>query len=273
MENPTVKVPVAPVDGVVVADLSGVNAAGTGFTATPAYANVEYTPPAGSGGTPQNRTTAGWGSWPASFVDFHYLTGLTSYWYSSGGAADPYKAPTAITFAYSDVSGGGSDPDPDPQPGDDQQVISVEVPEAPPTGEFTWSITGDGVVDLGETANAGTHLSATGELDPISVTDTRSTGGSWSISGQVSDFSNGLDGKYLGWSPKVVTAGGGALAGSIVAPGLTTGDGLTASSLLASAPSGHATGTASVGADLNLQLPVETPAGSYSATLTITALS
>ena len=36
-------------------------------------------------------------------MDFHYETGLTSYWYTSGGAADPKKAPTAITVSYSDV--------------------------------------------------------------------------------------------------------------------------------------------------------------------------
>jgi hypothetical protein len=57
-----------------------------------------------------------------------------------------------------------------------------------------------------------------------------------------------------------------------VPSGIASGDGLRAASLLASAPVGHAPGTATVGADLDLRLPAATPAGSYSATLTITAL-
>ena len=56
--------------------------------------------------------------------------------------------------------------------------------------------------------------------------------------------------------------------------GITSGNGLKDTSLLASAPSAHAVGgTATVGADLDLRIPQDTPAGSYSATLTITALS
>ncbi|GAB3512930.1 hypothetical protein [Phytohabitans suffuscus] len=266
MENPTVKVPLDPVTGIVVADLSDVNAGGTGFTVTPDYAGVEYEPPAGSGGTPQNRTVAGWGSWPDSWVDFHYETGLTSYWYSSGGSADPYKAPTAITISY---DGGVVDPG----PSDGEQDITVTVPEVVEPGEFLWSIDGDQAVNLGETTDQGTYLQATGAIDPISVTDTRAGGPEWSISGQVSDFTGGLSGKYLGWSPKVLTAGAGATAGTAVSAGIDAGNGLTESSTLAAASGGHAAGTASVGADLDLRLPAETPAGSYTATLTITALS
>lgn len=271
MENPTVKVPVDPVDGVVVADLSGADAVGTGFTVTPDYAGVEYNPPAGEAGTPQNRTIAGWGSWPASFVDFHYLTGLTSYWYSSGGGADPKKPPSALTVSYSDVGGGGGDPQ--PEPGDGEQVITAVVPERTEPGEFVWTVEGDSAVTLGETTDQGSYLQATGSIDPITVTDTRGDGAGWSLSGQVSDFSGGLSGSYLGWSPKVVTAGAGAVAGNVVASGIAGGNGLKDASTLAAAPAGHVAGTAIVGADLDLRLPADTPAGTYAATLTITALS
>jgi hypothetical protein len=272
MEDPSVKVPVAPVTGVVVADASGVDAGSTGFTINPAYAGVTYDVPSGQTGTPQNRTNAGWGSWPSSFVDFHYLTGLTSYWYSSGGAADPFKAPTPITVSYADV-GGDPDPDPDPEPTSDSQVITVTVPEVTEPGEFVWSITGDGDVAMTEAADQGTYLGSTGAIDPIAVTDTRTNGPAWSISGQVGDFTGGLSGQYLGWTPEVTSAGAGATAGSAVAPGNPTGDGLTVASTLASATAGHAGGSAVLGADLDLRLPVETPAGTYSATLTLTALS
>ncbi|MFY1671386.1 hypothetical protein ACN27G_15660 [Plantactinospora sp. WMMB334] len=268
MEDPNVKVPLDPVPGVVVANLSDVASTGEdGFTVTPDYPGVEYEPPTGSGGTPQNRTSPGWGAWPSSWIDFHYETGLTSYWYSSGGTADPYKAPTALTISY---QGGGGEPG----PADGEQAISVTVPETAEPGEFLWSIDGDQAVDLGETADQGTHLQATGAIDPISVTDTRMGGPEWSISGQVSDFTGGLSGGYLGWSPKVVTTGAGAVAGSTVTSTLNGGGaGLSEPSTLAAAPGGHPSGTASVGADLDLRLPVETAAGSYTTTLTITALS
>ncbi|WP_430791896.1 hypothetical protein [Actinoplanes sp. G11-F43] len=276
MENPNVKVPLDPVNGVVVADLSDVDSGNTvGFTTTPGYTGVEYTPPAGSGGTPQNRTNAGWGAWPDSWVDFHYATGLTSYWYSSGGAADPYKAPSALTIAYGDGEVPGEPGEPGEPGGSDggQQSISVTVPKKVEPGEFLWNIDGDKAVNLGETSAKGTYLQATGAIDPITVTDTRQNGPEWSISGQVSDFTGGLSGSHLGWTPKVLTAGAGAVAGSAVATGLNGGTGLAGSSTLATAADGHASGTASVGADLDLRLPADTAAGEYAATLTVTALS
>ena len=273
MNNPNERTPIdPPVPGVVVVDLSGVDATGTGFTVTPDFAGVEYTPP--PSGSPQNRSTPGWGSFPASFVDFQYVTGLGSFFYTSGGAADPKKPPVALTVSYSDVgngSGGGNGGG-GPNPDDEQQIV-VTVPDVVTPGEFLWSIDGDQAVDLGQTANEGTHLQATGAIDPISVTDTRANGPEWSVSGQVSDFTGGVSGSYLGWTPNVLSAGAGAVAGAVVASGIDGGDGLSVASLLAAAQAGHAGGTASVGADLDLRLPVDTTPGSYTATLTITALS
>ncbi len=269
MDNPNEKEALAPVSGVRISDLSGVAVGAGGFTVTPDYEGVPYEPPAGSGGSPQNRTTPGWGAWPASFIDYHYLTGLTSYWYHSGGAADPKKSPSAITVTYSaDGSGPGV-----PQPGPGEQVITAEVPEFGEPGEFIWAIDGDGAVDLGSVVDRGGYLQATGAIDPISITDTRSGGPQWSVSGQIGDFNGGISGKHLGWSPKVLTPGAGAIAGTDVASGISGGDGLTVPSILAAGPSGHDLGSALVGADLDLRLPVETAPGTYSATLTITALS
>jgi hypothetical protein len=163
--------------------------------------------------------------------------------------------------------------DPDPEPGDGEQEIVVEVPDLGP-GEFAWQIVGtDPTVDLGEAIDGGDHWRANGSLVPITVADTRSSGLAWSLSGQLGSFTGGISGKHLGWTPEVLVAGAGATAGPSVAPGLLTGDGLSVSSLLASAPSGHGLGTATVGADVELHLPRDTAAGAYSATLTITALS
>jgi len=160
------------------------------------------------------------------------------------------------------------------EPGD-TQTITVTVPQFE-TGEFTWTLDGSGnAVTLSDAENKGAYLQSTGALQPITVTDTRTGGPAWSISGQVSDFTGPapLSGKLLGWTPAVLTAGAGATAGDPVASGIDAGNGLSESAVLAAATAGHAAGSGAVGADLDLRLPITTPAGTYTATLTITALS
>ncbi len=157
------------------------------------------------------------------------------------------------------------------------QNVQVTVPTV--VGEFVWSIDGtNGLIDLGTAVAAGDHYAASGSINPVRVTDTRQNGPEWSISAQVGDFVSGsksFSGKYLGWTPKVVTAGGDAVAGAPVLPGFGdgAGDGLSVSSTLGSAPGGHASGSATLGADLGLKIPVDVGDGVYQATLTLTALS
>lgn len=101
-ENPEQKEPLAPVLDVTVATFSGVTVDQHGtVSVTPDYAGVELEVPAGQ--VAQNRTVAGWGSWPQQFVDFHFLSGISSYWYSSGGAADPYKRPSSFAVDFTDA--------------------------------------------------------------------------------------------------------------------------------------------------------------------------
>jgi hypothetical protein len=270
--NPAV--PIADVSNVTVADLTAVASDnGTGFVTTPVFAGVTITPPAGA--SVQNHSAAGWGSWPQSFIDFHGTTGLGSFWYTSGDSFDTKKSASAITLGYGTLSGGGGPEEP-PAPEDGQQVISATVPQEVDPGEFVWLIdAADRDVTLTEASDKGTYLQSTGAIKPIKVTDGRVGGPTWSISGQVSDFSpNGLSGKYLGWTPNLSAAGSGAAPGSQVLPGITSGNGLKDTSVLALAPSNHAVGgTATLGADLDLRIPKDTAAGTYSASLTITALS
>ncbi|GAB3617418.1 hypothetical protein GCM10027416_19750 [Okibacterium endophyticum] len=102
-DNPGQKTPLAPVADVVIATFSGVTVdIEHGFTVTPDYQGVELSVPDDQ--TAQDRTGAGWGSWPQSWVDVHFLTGLSSYWYSSGGAADPHKAPAPFTVGFTDAT-------------------------------------------------------------------------------------------------------------------------------------------------------------------------
>ena len=159
----------------------------------------------------------------------------------------------------------------------DGQDIQVNVPNAAP-GEFGWTIDGyNGLVDLGTAQeHNGEYFEATGKINPIAVSDTRRTLAPWSISASVGDFKDAdktFSGKYLGWTPRVLTAGAGAQAGAPVGSGYDKGDGLSVSRGLAAGDQGHARGIAKLGADLDLKIPDDVAKGSYRGTLTITALS
>ncbi len=100
---------------VVLADLKGVDLSGAkGLTRTPEYLGVEYVKPAGAAGAEQRRDTPYFGSFPQSFADFQQETGLSGYWYSTGGATDAFKAALPLTVSYS-----AADPE-TPQPEDAQ---------------------------------------------------------------------------------------------------------------------------------------------------------
>ena len=156
------------------------------------------------------------------------------------------------------------------------QDIQVTVPTAAP-GEFGWTIDGQNdLVDLGTAVENDGYFEARGEINPIAVSDTRSSLAPWSISASVGDFRDGTEtfsGKYLGWTPKVVEAGADAIAGAPVQSGYDVGLGLSVSRGLASVDQGHERGTAKLGAGLDLKIPSTIDQGSYRGTLTITALS
>lgn len=126
-------------------------------------------------------------------------------------------------------------------------------------------------------APAATSWSTTGELRPVTVTDTRTGAPGWNVVGQVGTFTSTtgqFDGKYLGWTPKILeqTTDNAVQPGDTVTPALTTGTGLAASSTLATAAAGTGSGVAILGADLDLTVPATTETGTYTATLTLTAI-
>lgn len=101
--NPADRTPLAPVAGVTLATFSGGRIDPSApTTLTPGYEGREVDLPAGQ--VQQLRSGEDWGAWPQSFVDFQVQTGLGSYWYSSGGAADPYKAPSPIVLTVTGES-------------------------------------------------------------------------------------------------------------------------------------------------------------------------
>jgi len=167
----------------------------------------------------------------------------------------------------------GEDPG---KPGGGDQSIAVTVPEQA-AGELVWSLDGtSSLVDLGVAESLDDRFAATGEIVPIRVLDTRVGSPSWSLTAQVSDFQAGaetISSSYLGWAPEIRENEGGAVAGAAIESGFSGGDGLSVSRTLVQANEGHDRGESVTGAGLDLQLPLDTPLGTYSATVTLTALS
>ncbi|MFF3558882.1 Ig-like domain repeat protein [Streptomyces sp. NPDC002574] len=127
----------------------------------------------------------------------------------------------------------------------------------------------------------GDLLTTAGKINPVTLTDTRAGNPGWSASGQVTDFSDGgthaINGQNLGWTPNVIdhSPAQSVTAGTAVDPahGAEPTDagtaGLKSSRSLAI---GTGLGTAHFGADLALNAPTSTVAGTYTATLTLTAI-
>ncbi|WP_285506202.1 substrate-binding domain-containing protein [Actinokineospora sp. NBRC 105648] len=150
-----------------------------------------------------------------------------------------------------------------PQPPARQDITTVVQP-----GELLISVTPGAVVlpPPAMTPDGAIRLTA-GSLNPITVTDTRAGDPGWSVSGQVTDFT-GTEGTIgaanLTWKPvvvdhspvQVVTAGPPA--------------DLSTSRILATATRGA--GTAHLTADVELRVATSVPAGTYSATLTLTVI-
>ena len=127
----------------------------------------------------------------------------------------------------------------------------------------------------------GDRWESNGALQPVTVTDTRAAKPGWTASGQVADGFRTDDGKtfsgsYLGWTPSITTQGTqqGVVAGPVSAPYGTvqTQTGLGGSAVLATAPHGKGLGTAQLDAALTLSVPTDTAAGTYTGTLTLTAI-
>ncbi|HEV2343755.1 MAG TPA: substrate-binding domain-containing protein [Actinocrinis sp.] len=120
---------------------------------------------------------------------------------------------------------------------------------------------------------SGALLRTSGSLSPLTVTDNRAGDPGWSVSAQAGDFSDGMGhsiaGLNLGWTPSVIdaTAAQTVTVGSPVAPG--NGGGLSTARTWATATG---LGTTHLGADVQLDVPTSTLAGTYTATLTVTAI-
>jgi enterochelin esterase-like enzyme len=131
-------------------------------------------------------------------------------------------------------------------------------------------------VEMSEPENLGDRLRFTAELPEVAVTDSRTAQqaglGGWTVAAQAQPFVSGgqtIESDHLGWLPKVLTPRPGLTAGERLLTALDGGLGLGASGELAAATSEGRFGSATLGAALQLEVPVDTQPGSYSSVLSI----
>ncbi|MBO3087641.1 alpha/beta hydrolase-fold protein [Cellulomonas dongxiuzhuiae] len=152
------------------------------------------------------------------------------------------------------------------------------IPEAAQDGALSMTVADFGdAVELSAPVNAGDRLRLVGELPTVTVTDSRSTEqageGGWAVSGQADAFTSAgqsLAASHLGWTPKVLAPKPGVSAGATVATVLDGGPGLATPSRLGSATAQGRWGSTSFGADLRLEVPVDTQPGTYTGMVTVT---
>jgi hypothetical protein len=168
IDNPLVRAPLDPVPGIVVATFSGVDLrSGGSVTVTPDYAGVTYE----STETPQLRIPGtAWGSWPASFVDFHVLSGLSGYWYTTGGLADVRKPPAPITFGLGTVTTPTTGAPTTAAPTTAAPTTAAPTTAAPTTVAPTTAVPTSTVAQTTTTIDQGT--TTTTVIDPVETTTT-----------------------------------------------------------------------------------------------------
>jgi hypothetical protein len=150
--------------------------------------------------------------------------------------------------------------------------LAVTVPQ---TGSFALTVDSTDTVTL--TASGS---SATGTTTPITVADTRNTFPGWSVSGQDGAWTGTgtaaggtFSGSQLGWTPTDTALAQGVQLGSVVTGGSTGGLGTAAALASVHAGMGNGSGTSTLGANLLLAIPSTAPAGPYTSSLTISAVT
>jgi putative cell wall-binding protein len=140
---------------ITLAKLSDVVVDEDGFTVTPDYLGVSA--PADSGQVAQSPANAAyWGSFPSDFVDFQFLTGQSSYWFSSGGSTDVKKQALPITFGYTTTAAV-------PTP----TIVVSKTSNIDPLGEVV-TVTGKGFLPDGA-ATTGTRPPLSGKFTGVYV--------------------------------------------------------------------------------------------------------
>ncbi|MFJ4849697.1 MULTISPECIES: phosphate ABC transporter substrate-binding protein PstS [unclassified Streptomyces] len=165
----------------------------------------------------------------------------------------------------------GSGPSCDGTPDDASEFITTTLEP----GTLVMSVAGDPHVELPTPllGESGEYLHTSGQLTPVTVTDTRPGNFGWTATAQAGDFTdpagNTIDATHLTWTPSVADRGNvhTVTAGDPIPLG--DGTGLADARTLAT---GTGPGTADLGAELNLDAPTTTVPGTYTAVLTLTVI-
>jgi hypothetical protein len=151
------------------------------------------------------------------------------------------------------------------------QTITTTVSEV---GALSMSIPSNDPVVLGTPELSADILSleTDGAINTVNVTDTRIADPGWTVTGVLSDFAGPevVDGSALNWTPQLVSSD--AVTGQVVNAGPAAGDLTGAGATLAVGSAGAGRGSAQLGADIELVLPTTVEPGTYTATLTLTAV-
>ena len=127
---------------------------------------------------------------------------------------------------------------------------------------------------------AGDLMSTTGNLNPITLTDSRAGNLGWTVTCQVGDFADPandeINGQNLGFTPKVIdlSPAQSATPGNTVAPAAVEANDAGTAGLKTARTlvTGQGLGTAHFGGGLTLNVPTDTVPGTYTTTMTITAI-
>ena len=160
----------------------------------------------------------------------------------------------------------------------EQEGIEIHA-NVPEVGEAEGNLTltvADGVVALDGGKNIGDRLRFLGQLPTVSVTDSRSNAvagtGGWTVSGQATDLTSQgqtIRAQHLGWTPSTAAAKPGVTLGSQVRTVMGEGTGLAVPATLATASTEGRLGTTDLGAEIGLEVPVDTRAGEYTGALSV----
>jgi hypothetical protein len=195
MDDPNVWEELTPQE-IVLADFAGVELSASGFELAPLYRGVAVT------GVSQNTTGDDWGSFPQSFVDFQQLTGQSSYWYSSGGAADAKKPANPVTVAWTAT--------PPPPPLNPQ--VEVSRLQLSADGATTVTVTGTG---FDPSAATGLYPPLAGKASGVYVAFGRFAE-TWRPSEGVTSAARPAASVYWAVPAESLTAIGGAASGGIL---------------------------------------------------------
>ncbi|WP_277212157.1 hypothetical protein [Isoptericola croceus] len=173
--------------------------------------------------------------------------------------------------------------------GDEEGIdLSVEIEDLTPPGGLAMTVAANDGVVLTEDGSDETARQFVGVTPTVTVTDSRTAeqipeGAFWAVVGQAGDFvhaedaSRSFGAEYLGWAPHLLSGSstGSVAEGEPVSSVIDDGSGADAVGLvgqellLSTWSAADETGSWDVNADLTLRTPVDVPAGTYSATLTL----